>query len=243
MTLKTTSDTFQWKDKEYPELNQKFSRIETLIKKYDLNISEMDFKYLKGLLIFDIDCRNFNKYFAARPSQYDLINLSYILKTAQKHQTGINIKSININHTINNQPIISDLILLIDTMIEYYQDGLFNWKFGWDFKEPIDHEIFANLTEPYTEEEMLSILKYCQEDELTIGAKEQLKTPKEIRRSRSIVKRLRESGCFDNNYKTIKTNEACFIYDLLVIYDFLLEDLSANNQEKYQLIKRYLQVT
>lgn len=240
MTQNTTSDSFEWKSKEHPELNHKISKIDALIKKYNLNINEKDFKYLKGLLIVDIDCSNFNKAFAARPSQYDLINLSYILKTAQKHQTGINIKSRNINHTINNQPIISDLILLIDTMIEYYQDGLFNWKFGWNFKEPIEHEIFENLTEPYTEEEMLSILKYYQEDELTIAAKEQLKIPKAIRRSKSIVKKLRESGCFDNNCKTIKTNEACFIYDLLVIYDFMQEDFSANNQDKYQLIKRYL---
>lgn len=54
---------------------------------------------------------------------------------------------------------------------------------------------------------------------------------------------LKKKDLFNKNLKTIATNEACFLYDIFAFAKLIEADLTANNQEKYQLIKRYLQVT
>lgn len=54
---------------------------------------------------------------------------------------------------------------------------------------------------------------------------------------------LKMKDLFNKNLKTIATNEACFLYDIFAFAKLIEADLTANNQEKYQLIKRYLQVT
>jgi hypothetical protein len=51
---------------------------------------------------------------------------------------------------------------------------------------------------------------------------------------------FRELGLFNNELKTISTNEACFLYDVYGYANFFATDMIANNQEKYQFIKRYL---
>jgi hypothetical protein len=54
------------------------------------------------------------------------------------------------------------------------------------------------------------------------------------------ISTLKKKELFNKNLKTIATNEACFLYDIFAFAKLLENDLSANNQEKYQLIKRYL---
>lgn len=57
---------------------------------------------------------------------------------------------------------------------------------------------------------------------------------------KEMIYKLRKSNLFNNNLKTIATNEAGFLYDILAFAKLIENDLSANSQEKYQFIKRYL---
>lgn len=223
------------------ETKEKLKKIDSLLVKYNLNLNKKDIKFIKGHITFNewvnrLQQFNTNDNLFISQSYKNLINLSYLLKTAKDKQTEIKIKSGDINYTLNCEQIIIDLILFVDTLIEYKQDGYFQYKFNWEFKQPIEHDVFDNLTEPYSNEETLSILKLVDEENIfkvkpISGASY---------RTKAVIKRLRNSGIFDSNCKTIKTNEACFIYDLLVIYGDIDEDFSANNQDKYQHIKRLM---
>ena len=61
-----------------------------------------------------------------------------------------------------------------------------------------------------------------------------------IRIVQEIIKKLRETGVFNKELKTIATKEACFLYDILVCSDIIKLDPYFNGQEKYQFIKRFL---
>lgn len=50
----------------------------------------------------------------------------------------------------------------------------------------------------------------------------------------------KEYGYFDNELNTISTEEACILYDTFDLIGLIQGDYSANNQEKYQYIKREL---
>jgi len=51
------------------------------------------------------------------------------------------------------------------------------------------------------------------------------------------VKHLKERGVFCKKSKTIKTNEACFIYDILLLIGAIKAGEFENNQDKYVFIK------
>ncbi|MBP1617553.1 MAG: hypothetical protein H6Q14_1380 [Bacteroidetes bacterium] len=55
------------------------------------------------------------------------------------------------------------------------------------------------------------------------------------------ISTLKKKDLFNKNLKTIATNEACFLYDVFAFAKLIEHDSSANNQEKYQFIKRRLQ--
>ena len=57
------------------------------------------------------------------------------------------------------------------------------------------------------------------------------------------ISKLRKKELFNKNLKTIATNEACFLYDVFAFAKLIEADLTANNQEKYQYIKRHLQIS
>lgn len=59
-------------------------------------------------------------------------------------------------------------------------------------------------------------------------------------RLHNLVVNFRVDGVFDSTKKTISTNEASFLYDSLDIIGTIQADFTANNQDKYQFIKKEL---
>jgi hypothetical protein len=59
---------------------------------------------------------------------------------------------------------------------------------------------------------------------------------------KNYIEKLRKEKKFNNSYKTISTDEACLLYDLLVAAERIPKNFSPtmNNQEKYQHIKRII---
>lgn len=88
----------------------------------------------------------------------------------------------------------------------------------------------------YRKEELLNLIEF-QEDLI----KNYLTDRKDFqKRFNFLVSTLMNSNVFSNSVKTIKTNEACFLYDIMSYFDIVPSPETLNPQEKYQFIKRYL---
>ena len=124
---------------------------------------------------------------------------------------------LHLSHNVNNY-----LISL--------SSGMYEYNFNWDLKESLIHSYYPR--EPYNEEEICKIIEY--EKNLPKFALKNLKRRIPLGLYCDI---FRESGVFDTKCKTIKTKEACFLYDTLAYLKVIVEDEFSNNQDKYQYIK------
>lgn len=213
-------------------------KINFLIKKYGFKMKESEKSFLIKDYTLSLGLNEIANLVPSEiPPRTELIELSYILKTSLKTKNEIKIKSGNLNSSLLSKKNISDLILMIDSLIEYNQDGYYQYKFDWKFKEYISHSKF-NLTEPYSDEETLKILELERAEYIDINDKKYNNGT--ASKANYIIKRMRKLEVFDNSCKTLRTIEACFIYDLLVVYGYFPEDVTANNQDKYQFIKKEL---
>ena len=91
--------------------------------------------------------------------------------------------------------------------------------------------------QPYSVDELNMISRYIKSlvseknDELKNKFKSQINNG---------VNLLKTKNIFNSDYKTISTNEACFLYDLMNYFRKVLPSETMNKQDKYQFIKRYL---
>lgn len=131
-----------------------------------------------------------------------------------------NIDIQNISHNINNY-----LIAL--------SSGYYEYQFGWELKESLTHSYFPRV--PYDKEQISKIIE--QEKKLHIGVSNKIGKTSPLS---MFCYLFREHGIFDNKVKTIRTAEACFLYDALTCLGLYPKNELLNNQEKYQFIKRYL---
>lgn len=111
-------------------------------------------------------------------------------------------------------------------MWDYYLDK----ECYWEAKA-----ILYRNFEPYTVDELNLVSRYIKSliSEKNNELKNRLKA-----RINKCVNLLKAKNIFDKDYKTISTNEASFLYDLMNYFNIVLPSETMNKQEKYQFIKR-----
>lgn len=133
---------------------------------------------------------------------------------------GKQVKGTELTATISNQQFLTWLELFANTWFESQQDGLFQHKFGWEFKQPLtlredlapvyEEEQDPFFTEPYSDEELSQIIDYYDKLE-----KSHLKFSKngELGRLADRIVSLMKSVCID--WKATKLYS--FVYDIMLL--------------------------
>lgn len=251
---------------EFEKLNKNSDNYQAIFKKYGFELPFKESLEVYKLNSFYLSKRHFDKEGYKRK---ELAELSSLIKKSLNGGKSIKIKYDNINVEIMNKYNLEKILLFIDSLLEYEQNGIYKELFNLDSKKPLyqkysrkkieqikqeiylniisDAElkrilnidtIFSNFTEPYTDEETLKIVEYERFNYKKLDEHYNKKLVEA--HLKRITATLKQGRIFDCDTKTIKTNEACFLFDLLVHFDIIEDDVSANNQDKYQFIKRHL---
>ena len=193
---------------------------------------------------FEIINKELNPYFYR--NNYEIAELIRLLSDSIQADSELKIsttiKGIRKEVCLNNYSSIKrDLWLFANTFLEYRQDGLYQFEFDIPFKEELqdgdDNYLTKNHTEPYSEIELSQIIEYEKKSILNFEKSSKNRLAFKIQR---IVDHYREEHVFNSDMKTIATNEACFLYDILNELGAIQADQSANNQDKYEFIKKEL---
>lgn len=204
----------------------------------ELHINKFNIFFMKDYDISKKSTLNFYSEHLEMAELIQLLNQSILNSSTLKISTRIkNVKNeVELNSSFGKV----HMWHLMNTLLEHSQDGLYQYEFGIPFKNNVSddkEELYLNYTEAYSDHELNQIIQFENE-----SVKNRIKHNKENTdiRIRLIIKNFKEDNVFDTNKKTITTNEACFIYDSLDMLEVILGDKFANNQEKYQYIKRIL---
>lgn len=164
--------------------------------------------------------------------------------TIQKPYKG-QVKGTNLSFNLNDKYTLFYLELFLNTILEKNQEGFYQYKFGWDFKQPVRYYLEGGIieedsffTELYTDEELSKIIEYEKEKESNQPKfTENAKLGKLCYYFYSV---LEEQGVLRNH----KTKAYSFIYDFLAIKGNLNnigEGFSGTiGKEKYQVIKNLI---
>ena len=248
--------------------SQQETSIKELAKKYNINLtgtppyclntrmmiekhnSTPENLHISRLNIFDPNSKLQFKESKIKPYFYqdnyeiaELIRLLFdSIQAESELKIATTIKGIKREVSLNNfSSIKRELWMFANTFLEYKQDGLYQFEFDIPFKEDLqevdDCCLIKNYTEPYSETELSQIIEYEKEKIQNIEKSSKNRLAFKIQR---IVDHYREEHIFDTTKKTIATNEACFLYDALDVLGAIQADQSANNQDKYEYIKKEL---
>jgi len=128
----------------------------------------------------------------------------------------------------------------LNTLLEYQQDGFYQYKFKWDDKDYLSDEDISiknmNFTEPYTPDELEQIIEY--ETRIHRIFAKRMTTKQNIGSKISYVKyMMHEQGLFSTDSQG-KTREYAFLFDCFVAMDRIpVPEDDMNNSEKYIYIK------
>ncbi len=99
-----------------------------------------------------------------------------------------------------------------------------------------DDVIFNGFITNYTPEEIEKIIKL---EQFNIKFWDYLYYDRMGVKIRDTIIHFKEKNIFDSTSKTLKTKEACFLYDTIVYLKIIPKDETMNAQDKYQFIKKY----
>lgn len=224
----------------------------------EYNISEK----INKLKLFDI-CTEIVWYqTSGNENIKNTVKLLILMKTALNNKTGIRVQSLSANDKCdyNDFGTMHQIIRWMETKLflerGVYYDEIFYWdvckkyklipdqyhidlvRTSWIYSGGWDYILKSDI-EPYSMEQLNIILN--NENDLIIYEKQAEQNCKANKIAKAILF-LKESGIFKKDLKTIATNEACFLYDVMEAssQQFPVSEIPLNNQEKYQYIKRYL---
>lgn len=247
---------------------QQGNTIKELAKKYKINLtgtppycfntrmmiekvnSSPESMHISRLNIFDATSKleviisdiNPNSY----RDKYEIAELIRLLTDSIEAESDLKIsttiKGIRKEVCLNsNSSIIPDLWFFVNTFLDYTQDGIYQFEFDIPFKEDLqdrdDCYLSKAYTEPYSKTELSQIIEY---EKMKIQNYEKSSKNMLAFKIQRIVEHYREEHIFDSTKKTIATNEACFLYDVMNLLGAIQADQSANNQDKYEFIKKEL---
>lgn len=190
------------------------------------------------------------------------VELLILLKNAFNDKTGIRVQSLKTSDKCDYKDFntMHQIIRWLETKIflerGVYYDENFLWdickkyalipdqyhiglvRTTWMHNGGIEYVLKSDI-EPYSMEQLSEILK--NENDLIVCEKLAEQNRKAQKITNAIL-HLKESGIFKKELKTIPTNEASFLYDVMEAscQEFPVSAIPLINQEKYQYIKRYL---
>ncbi|MCK9627506.1 MAG: hypothetical protein M0R37_02815 [Bacteroidales bacterium] len=130
----------------------------------------------------------------------------------------------------------------LNTLLEYQQDGFYQYHFKWEFKDEIDNQYnpmdSINFTEPYTKIELEQIIEYEKERHIKkIKNAEKTSRQKIGGRLLFIENNMQNAGLF-STLSEGKTREYAFLFDCFVaIGKIPIPEIEMNNSEKYTFVK------
>lgn len=183
--------------------------------------------------------------------------LLLLLKVAYQKKSSIKIsitKGIANSVELINLDTIEELIFYLDKDIYSERGKLYEDIFGWESKIKIDNFEYGSKTDKLIElfelaqqtddnQEIIDTDSLKQIINMEANAIKQDKYNDKTHlkfKIQYVVKTLKDKKIFKSNLKTIASNEACLIYDLFAFANLVPADISINNQEKYQFIKRHI---
>ena len=149
-------------------------------------------------------------------AEYILL-LSKALENKKGIEVSTTIKGIKEKVHLRTNEFIYLFWLQANTLLEEIQDGLYQYKFNWEFRENMNEEGYEHFTKPYTKEELEMILNY-ERQEVEKRKKSQTKGLK--RNINALRKTFREDGIFDKKAKELTSKEYQFLYDSLSVLGF-----------------------
>lgn len=247
------------------EIKEEINRI---AKGYGLSLKEehLDKLYTNVIKISDNLYSDFLTQFVSE--DLELVSFLKILSLSNQNRLPLEIsttvKAKKKSVTLQNTHLIFQLMNFVGTFLDIEKGRIYekklkiprklrtqnnqdDSKYWIEFVKTEDAELYESYKErgglfsthsfPYTSEELDEIIKHEQDDIKLM--KENIKLNLHIKLS-SVVKYFRQEGVFNKNTKTIKTVEACFLYDTLVVCGKLEDDISVLRTDKYDFIKRRL---
>lgn len=165
---------------------------------------------------------------------------------------GKQLKGTELSTTISNQEFLTWLEVFVNTWAEREQDGLFQFAFGWDFKQPLtlrrgqapvfEEEQHPFFTESYSDEEISQIIDYY--DKIEKSHPKLTKNGKLGSIANRIVTIIIKSACID----WTQTKLYSLVYDLMLLGKITgkecitLKGFSGDiGREKSQQVRNWLQ--
>lgn len=163
---------------------------------------------------------------------------------------GKQVKGTEMKTTISSQYFLTWLELFVNTWLERQQDGLYQYEFNWNFKEPLtsrkglaplyEEEQDPFFTDPYTDEEITTIIEYYSKAKKAFP---KFSKNGELGRMAWKIKSILEQHKLD--IKQVKLYS--FIYDLMLLGEhtgkesIIDEGFSGDiGKEKSQYIRNWL---
>lgn len=153
-------------------------------------------------------------------------------------------KNTTISLSFKSEFIKNNLKLFLNTLLDEKTNGLYQLLFDLDYSTEKEgkyslnkltrSEISNQFIKPYSKEDLSKIVDYELNQNKKLSDK---RHQKKIPFLNNIVQLYIENGIFQNDLSTISTKDAAFLYEVLEITGMIQEDLTKNDQEKYQFIK------
>jgi len=226
---------------------EQMEEIKALAVKYEITLEE---RHLKRFNIFYMFYANeavniYEKIEDNITSKLALAEYILMLSKALENKKGIEvsttIKGIKEKVYLPSNNFIYLSWLQANTSLEIMQDGDYQYKFNWEFKENMTEEGYEHFTEPYTKEELEMILNYERQKKEGIK-KRKTKLPKS--QINAIRNTFRKDGVFSNEAKELTAKEYQFLYDSLSVLGFFekekMEILSGT--DKKEVLRDYIRI-
>jgi hypothetical protein len=242
--LKKNNDQVQKnKEKEKEKIKEK---LKAVFDKYGYDDDERRKKIL-GLMVFNY-CLNKTLEKTIFPDNYEVAKLIKVLRqckevvvtgTIENPQNDMERKEQLAKTTICSRYTFLFLDLFLNTLLEDQQDGLYQFRFDWEFKEEIDDEPNGyNFTEPYTKNELEQIIEYEKGNYIKKRTRKKL-TPKQLLgQSLSLVEtQMLDAGFFSGKSEG-KAREYAFLFDCYVAIERIpVPDYEMTDSNKYTFVK------
>lgn len=229
---------------------EQMEEIKALAVKYGITLEE---RHLKRFNIFYMFYANesyeavniYEKIEDYITSKLALAEYILMLSKALENKKGIEvsttIKGIKEKVYLSSNNFIYLSWLQANTSLEIMQDGDYQYKFNWEFKENMTEEGYEHFTEPYTKEELEMILNYERQEKEGIKKRKTKLLKSQIN---AIRKTFRKDGVFSNEAKELTSKEYQFLYDSLsVLGVFEKEKMEIfSGTDKKEVLRDYIRI-
>lgn len=226
------------------------TKLKTIFDEYGY-IDEIRRKKILGILVMDYSMgmvlEGDNNFIS--PDNYEVANLIKVLRQCKEvvvtgvienPQNDKERKGQATKTKICAEYTFLHLDYFLNTLLEYQQDGFYQYQFKWEFKDEIDYQNNPfNFTEPYTKIELEQIIEY--EKEKYINNLKELTSRQKIGKRLSFIEEQMQQEGFFSKKSEGKAKEYAFLFDCFVnIGKIPIPEYRMTDSEKYSFVKESL---